>query len=137
MYKKTLYIPVGITGQGKTTYGNKITLKDDSVKMISPETVKNLISSDATTEDIFEVMRQEAVKELQRGFSVFFDASNLKQKYREEVIKSVGLNAEYIVGVYFPATRDVEVSEDDVDAMMNSLEKISFEEGFNSIWTVY
>lgn len=147
MYKTTLYIPVGISGQGKTTYGAKIQLENNSVKMVSPDSVKNLVSNDATNEEIFEAMRKQASEYLQKSYSVFFDASNLKQKYRQEVINDIGKYAEYIVGVYFPVNvesakknnrnRLLEMSDEDIEAMVQSVEKISFSEGFNSIWTVY
>lgn len=147
MYKTTLYIPVGISGQGKTRYGNKIRLNDSSVKMVSPDSVQGVVSHDATNEEIFEAMRKQASGYLKECYSVFFDASNLKQKYRQEVINDVGKYAEYIVGVYFPVNvesakknnrnRLLEMSDEDIQAMVQSVEKISFSEGFNSIWTVY
>lgn len=147
MYKTTLYIPVGISGQGKTTYGNKIRLENNSVKIVSPETVSELIKDETTTDKIFKAMREQASEYLRGSYSVFFDAPNLKQKYRQELIDDIGEYAEYIIGVYFPVNvesakknnqnRLLEMSDEDIENMVESMEKISFSEGFNSIWTVY
>lgn len=147
MYKITLYIPVGISGQGKTTYGNKITLENKSIKMVSPETVADQLGPNTSNAEIFEEMRKQASTLMRRGFSVFFDASNLKQKYRKEVIDELKKDAEFIVGVYFPVDVDtakannkkrlIDMSDEEIENMLSTMDKISFEEGFDSIWTVY
>lgn len=147
MYKITLYIPVGISGQGKTTYGNKITLENNSIKMVSPETVSDVLPNDASNAEVFDAMRKQASQFMKRGFSVFFDASNLKQKYRKEVIDELKKDAEFIVGVYFPVNvetakennkkRLIDMSDEEINTMLESMDKISFEEGFDCIWTVY
>lgn len=147
MYKKTLYIPVGISGQGKTSYANKIKSKDDSIKIVSIDTVWNELTKDASMDEVFKAMRKKAKEYLQHNYSVFFDAPNLKSKYRKEVIDDIGSYAEFIVGVYFPADvdsakknnekRKVHVSDEEFEDMIQSMDGIDFGEGFNSIWTVF
>lgn len=144
MYKTTLYIPVGISGQGKSTYGISM---NDSVKVVSCDTINKSSKTDISTEETFELMREQAKEYLSQSYSVFFDAPNLKEKYRKELIKELGGYAEYVVGIYFPVdiqkakqnneTRHVFLSDENLELMADSLEKIHFNEGFDTIWTLY
>lgn len=140
-YKTTLYIPVGIAGTGKTTYANRVKVENDSLQIVSADSVRELLPDTTDVESIFRAMRIQAKDFLEKGYSVFFDACNLKEKYRKEVISELGKSAEYVVGIYFPETPSKKglknLDDDFLEEMRSSLESINFGEGFDSIWTVY
>ena len=140
-YKTTLYIPVGIAGTGKTTYANRVKVENSALEIVSKESVEELLPETATTDDIYRAMRTQAKSFLEKGRSVFFDACNLKEKYRKELISELGKTAEYVLGIYFPETntkRGLKNLDDAfLEKMRESLESIDFGEGFDSIWTVY
>ena len=140
-YKTTLYIPVGIAGTGKTTYANRVKVETQSLEIVSKESVMELLPETASTEDVYRAMRVQAKDFLEKGYSVFFDACNLKEKYRKEIIDELSKSAEYVVGIYFPETTTKKglrnLDDDFLAEMRNSLESINFGEGFDSIWTVY
>lgn len=77
----TLYIPIGIPGSGKSTYGKDLSYVDENLVIVSPDKVRETLYGDASIQgdgnEVFSIAYYEAVKALKDGKNVYFDATNL------------------------------------------------------------
>lgn len=77
----TLYIPIGIPGSGKSTYGKDLSYVDENLVIVSPDKIREILYGDASIQgdgnEVFSIAYYEAVKALKDGKNVYFDATNL------------------------------------------------------------
>lgn len=91
-----LYIPIGISGCGKSTYANSLLKRDEKCMVHSSDSIRGEVYGDESCQDnprkIFQLMRERTLKSLKEGYSVVYDATNLKRRERITFIKEVRRN---------------------------------------------
>lgn len=150
MYKSKLYIPIGISGQGKSTYSEKIKDVDPGVCVISSDQIRKELFgkgykyNSKDNEIVFAVMNERTREKLMDGYSVYYDATNLEEKYRGQLIHEMLFYSNKIVGLYFPvdlelALRRNEDRESDyvpvsvIERMAKIIDRPKIKEGFDEM----
>lgn len=153
MYKKKLYIAIGISGQGKSTVANQMEMEDSSIVRVSSDEIREeLLGADyvyqpSDNRRVFQVMNKKVKETLKEGYSVFYDATNLRKDFREDLIHEMLPYTDRIVALYFPvdiekaqernAKRTKRMVPSDVIARMgHSIELPEYAEGYDEITTI-
>ena len=101
-----LYVPVGIPGSGKSTYG-----KTMDAHIVSSDSIrKELYGSEKIQGDaaqVFAIAYERAANILKSGGNVYFDATNLGVSTRRTLLRKVGKHADKIIAVYFDVPYEV------------------------------
>ncbi len=153
MYKKKLYIAIGISGQGKSTVANQMNHEDASIVRVSSDEIrKELLGKDyvyqaSDNPRVFHVMNQRVKEALKQGYSVFYDATNLRKDYRKNLIQEMFPYVDRVVALIFPV--DIEkaqernakriegyVPSEVISKMGHSMELPEYSEGFDEITTI-
>lgn len=91
---------VGLPASGKSTLSEKITNKEKNTVIISSDELrKKLLGSiDNQSENnfIFETMRLETIKALNKGINVVYDATNISSKRRLSLLKELKRNTKEV-----------------------------------------
>lgn len=145
----TLYIMVGPSGSGKTTWvkqnlPNTYRVSTDEMRAFLTGDFKNQDANDRVFEACFGVMRTI----LLNGGDVVFDATNIKNKHRKQVVEQapVGVNIKYIV-IDRPLEEkkatggwrlDVQIGEGDLidkhhNTMQQNIREILNGDGYNNV----
>lgn len=89
--KKSLILPIGISGSGKSTWINS--LPKNQFKIVSPDEIRKHvlgdISDQSNIENIFDMAYKQAAKEIKNGNTVIFDATNVDTEYRNILINKI------------------------------------------------
>ena len=107
-----MFVPVGIPGCGKSTYGaqHKDELGED-VTIISTDSIRASLYGDASIQGdsraVFARAYKEAREALRRGRSVYFDATNVTPASRRELLRRLSLYAGKCVALYFHVPPEV------------------------------
>ena len=78
-----LIMSMGISGCGKTTYGEKLKDKIPNLKIICPDDVRKMfgdISDQSRNADVFKIINEQLHASLSRGDNVYYSATNLGKK---------------------------------------------------------
>lgn len=90
MSRVTLYIMVGVSGSGKSTYAKKIAT-ETGAKIVSTDDIRQELTGDATRQDqngwVFHLAFGRVENLLNDGTSVIVDATNINVKNRAEFVK--------------------------------------------------
>jgi len=143
-------MPVGIPGCGKTNYckaykaenPNSIHLSSDEIRMAI--TNNNPKYTKDETNFVFKLMSDEALKALNNGNDVLYDATNLTRKSRRMIIERLPKYCEVIAIVFAPkieecierdSQRDglTKVGSDVIDKMVRRFQVPYYDEGFTII----
>lgn len=87
-----LYVPIGISGSGKTTVGNMIVAASRTrVVVVCPDDERKRltgnISDQSRNDEVFSNCHSLVGKYLRQGDDVFFSATNLSKKDRKTLLK--------------------------------------------------
>jgi len=102
----TLFIPIGILGSGKTTWGLKEAEKNNNFKIVSPDLIRQMLHGTykyvEELEPLITTMCKRAIEVLlDEGYDVFIDACNLTWEARIKEWFSVSTKSRR-VAVVFP-----------------------------------
>ena len=168
-----LYIMIGIPGSGKSTASQQILDKEPNTKIVSSDSLREeyfgdenyqysnkwLIDNGYDIEElskgkkvdlcnkfIFKELENRAINYLQSGISVIYDATNLNDMRRKNLIDTFSSYCKYIIAVVLAtpiekclennSNRDRQVPEQVIRGMANKFVFPSFEEGFDDIIVV-
>lgn len=105
----TLYIPIGIPGSGKSTYGKDLSYVVENLVIVSPNKVREILYGDASIQgdgnEVFSIAYYEAIKALKDGKNVYFDATNLTYWTRFRLYERCMYYADKIVAIEFHVSR--------------------------------
>ena len=83
----TLYIPIGISGSGKTTYGNKL-----KAKVVCPDDIRKevngSISDQSNSSKVFSIYEKRMADLASKGEDVFASMTHLKYSYVKNTINA-------------------------------------------------
>ena len=139
-----LNIMVGLPGSGKSTYAYEYKINDDIV-LSSDELRQEMfhdVNDQSHNQEVFCELHRRVRKELNKGTTVWFDATNINMKSRRKVInlvpKGTIINAIVLAPlieecVARDKARTRTVGEKVIEKFVNRFEMPIFEEGFNQI----
>lgn len=147
-YKRPrLIVLVGIPGSGKTTYArNKYKLGSNNVVWLSSDAFREQLYGDANCQanpaKVFELMQEQAVAALEKGFDVIYDATNITRKDRAGILDKVPKYVQKCaVIIWAPIdicierdkARERTVGKEVIDKMLKRFEAPFYDEGFDTI----
>lgn len=117
--KHTLYIPVGISGSGKSTYGEKLLAQQSELKIVCPDDIRKemtgSISDQSKNKQVFEEAFKRTEDFLHDDVSVYFSAMNTNKKTVQDLIKIADASGSEIVVILFEDSRNWRLCFDRVD----------------------
>jgi len=147
----TFIMAVGIAGSGKDyLYAHHYLLQPEykDLVMVSSDNIRETIFGDindqAHNKEVFEIMRQQALKLLKQGISVYYNATNLSSKRRINFLKEVSKipNVKKICALNVPpfekvkernAGRIRKVPEEVIEKMLRKFQPPHQSEGWDEI----
>lgn len=145
-YPPVLTILVGLPGVGKSTYAkNVVELKNNTV-WISSDAIRERLYGDASCQKdpskVFEIMQEETLNALNKGFSVIYDATSVTRKSRAGILEKVPkfVHKECVI-CWAPldiiysrdALREKSVGPEVIEKMLRRFEAPFYDEGFDYI----
>lgn len=104
-----LIMSMGISGCGKTTYGEKLKDKISNLKIICPDDVRKMfgdISDQSRNADVFKIINEQLRSSLSRGDNIYYSATNLGKKDWERMASLCKeYNTDLIVVVFLTSFR--------------------------------
>lgn len=98
-----LYVPIGISGSGKTTVGNKIREAFSGVVVVCPDDERKRltgnVSDQSRNDEVFSNCYGLVGKYLRQGTDVFFSATNLSGKDRKTLLKIAKSAGSFITAI--------------------------------------
>lgn len=146
MSKQTLYILVGISGAGKSTYARKLAVETDSI-VVSSDEIRGEVCGDPSDQSkngfIFNVLiPQRVMMGLENGRSVIFDATSLTPKDRKAIMRLASESVRKECHYFEPdlekslsnqSKRDRQVPSWVVEKQFKKFVRPTYEEGFHVI----
>ena len=90
MNRPKLIILVGPPGAGKTTYANKYVEENRNAIHLSSDVIRKDLWGDESIQgdnnEVFSIMQDKAIKALNNGLNVLYDATNMTRKDRSYII---------------------------------------------------
>lgn len=145
----TFTMLVGIPGTGKSTYAREIINKGENAVWLSSDQTRLMLYGDENCQDnpskVFEVLHEQTISLLDRGFSVIYDATNITRKSRLAILnklpkhvkkKCIIVWAPIDICIERDKARERTVGKEVIDKMLRRFEAPFYDEGFDQI-TVY
>lgn len=150
--KPTFIMTIGLPGSGKDTYYNSSILKDYCIS-VSSDAIRQEVFGDVNDQthngEVFEIMRKRTVEALNRGDSVYYNATNLSSRRRTSLLKtlkqSVKVDFEAKALVIAPdyktclernSNRERIVPQNVMEKMLRNFEPPYYNEGWDNIQIV-
>lgn len=144
-----LNIMIGIPGSGKSSYACKYLLNDKTVYLSSDNIRKEMFGFEDQThnQQVFDRMRRETINALDSNFNVIYDATNISEKRRKNIIR-LAKEKGAIVNAYLLCTPISVVLErnitrierkipwDKLVQMIQTVEVPMYYEGFDNIYLI-
>jgi predicted kinase len=141
----TFTMLVGIPGVGKSTFAKELAMRSNAV-WLSSDYIREHIYGDAACQDnpnkVFEIMHEETLFSLDKGFDVIYDATNITRKNRLSILsklpkhvkkKCVIVWAPIDICIERDKARDRTVGKEVIDKMLRRFEAPFYDEGFEQI----
>lgn len=106
---------IGIPGCGKSRYIK--TLNHDNIKIISLDNIRKYFAGDISNikvdKAVWKIATDLIINNINNGFFVILDATNVNTKYRRKLIKSIKSNINENIKIYYKLFEsDPEVSKE-------------------------
>jgi predicted kinase len=137
---------VGIPGSGKSTCAKSIVENVPQTVWLSSDCIRERLYGDANCQDnpakVFEILQEEALLLLDKGFNVVYDATNIARKNRANILNKLPKHVrKECVVVWAPVEVCIErdklrnrtVGEAVIDKMLRRFEAPFYDEGFDKI----
>ena len=150
----TLYILIGVPGSGKSTYAEELYQKSErGIALVSSDCIRKSLYGNESCQDnpkkVFTLAHKIIVDQLEHGFDVIFDATNIYANNRKDLILKVCFEIRKpvrFVAIYFDTPIDECIKRQDyrnrkvpqkvIEKMARQIDKPTFEEGFDIIRTI-
>lgn len=150
MNRPKLIILVGPPGSGKTTYANKYVEENGYSIHLSSDVIRKDLWGDESIQgdnnEVFSIMQDKAIKALNNGLNVLYDATNMTRKDRSYIIslcpKFVQIEAHIIWApietcIQRDVVRERTVGKEVIDKMLKRFQAPYYDEGIDSIYITY
>ena len=108
---KTLYVPIGIPGSGKSTYGKQLAKENKNLRIVCPDDIRAELYGDASIQGdgkkVFSIAYSRATEYLKSGKDVYFDATNVTALSRSRLLKALYPLFNSSIAVYFDVPLEV------------------------------
>lgn len=146
-YKRPrLIVLCGVPGSGKSHYAMNKSIADPNLVWLSSDAFREKLYGDANCQDnpgmVFEAMQKEAIKALENGFDVIYDATSITRKARASILNIVPKYVQKCcVIIWAPIDVCIErdkvrkrtVGKEVIDKMLRRFEAPFYDEGFEQI----
>lgn len=150
----TLYILIGVPGSGKSTYAEELYQKSErGIALVSSDCIRKSLYGNESCQDnpkkVFTLAHKIIVDQLEHGFDVIFDATNIYANNRKDLILKVCFEVTKpvrFIAVYFDTPisecikrqdlRERKVPTKVIEKMGRQIDKPTFQEGFDIIRTI-
>lgn len=92
MARGKIYIPIGVPGCGKSTFGSQL-VEDGAItpdSIVCPDSFRELLTGDRTNQKcnklVFFLIGEVISSRLEHGVDIYLDATNLTSKDRDEIV---------------------------------------------------
>lgn len=146
MSRPSLILLVGIPGSGKTTYAKNYIEQHYNTIHLSSDVIRKELYGDENIQgnpaDVFSLMQKMAIKALNDGENVVYDATNITRKDRQGILsvcpKFAKIECHIIwapieVCIERDATRDRTVGKEVIDRMLKRFQAPYYDEGIDEI----
>lgn len=146
MNRPSLILLVGIPGSGKTTYAKTYMEYTPNVIHLSSDAIRKELYGDENIQgdpaEVFTLMQKRAIKALNDGDDVVYDATNITRKDRASIIKIcpqfVKIETHIIWApietcIEQDASRDRTVGKEVIDRMLKRFQAPYYDEGIDEI----
>lgn len=141
-----LYLTCGIPGSGKTTKALQLA-EEKNLMVLSSDDIREKLYGDARVQgdpkEVFAALDKEVEKNLRRGQSVVYDATNLTRRLRQNIMQKFSGCVKDVYCILLctnkeeclrrNASRDRQVPVDVINRMYERFEVPRQEEGFKQI----
>lgn len=143
------YMLIGLPASGKSTIAKDLIKSSKDHITLSSDEIRKELYGDETIQDnpekVFELMQKRAVDALNNNKDVIYDATNIRRKNRKHLLRNlprchkiaVIIWAKYETCVQRDSKRERTVGENVIHRMLRNFQPPYFDEGWNSIKTVY
>lgn len=140
----TLYMMVGIAGSGKSTFANDMAT-DIGAVVVSTDEIRGLLYGDESIQGdgskVFAIAKDFIRFYLSLGYSVIFDATNVKASYRKEFLshfdnvrkEAIAIEVPYEIAMEQNKKRKRRVPKCVIKRMYDGYERPSVSEGFDCV----
>lgn len=141
-----LILLIGPPGCGKSTYAEKCLDSNKLAVHLSSDKIRKELWGDESIQgdnnQVFYIMQKRAIESLNNGLDVYYDATNMTRKDRENIIgqcqKFVQIEAHVIwlpieTCIDRDAARDRTVGKEVIDRMLKKFQLPYYDEGINKI----
>lgn len=150
----TLYILIGVPGSGKSTYAEELYQKSErGIALVSSDCIRKSLYGNENCQDnpkkVFTLAHKIIVDQLEHGFDVIFDATNIYAKDRSDLIRKICFEVKKevrFIAIYFDTPIETCVARQDlrerkvptkvIEKMGRQIDKPTFQEGFDIIKTI-
>lgn len=146
MNRPKLIILVGPPGAGKTTYARKYVEENRNTMHLSSDVIRKDLWGDESIQgdnnEVFSIMQDKAMKELNNGLNVIYDATNMTRKDRSYIIslcpKFVQIEAHIVWApietcIKRDSVRNRTVGKEVIDRMLKRFQAPYYDEGIDEI----
>lgn len=150
----TLYFLIGVPGCGKSTYAEELAQENEvGTCIVSSDEIRKTLYGNESCQDnpskVFAFAHNIIKNQLQVGYDVIFDATNIYKHNREQLIKEILFEVRKpvrFVAIYFDTPisecikrqeyRNRKVPQKVIEKMGRQIDKPTFQEGFDIIKTI-
>ena len=149
--KPIMYVFVGISGAGKSTYIEQFKSTHPDAVLFSSDKLRGIIGRNeddqSVTPQVFSIMKRNSDTEMAKGKNVIIDATNLNAKDRKSWVEIAKKHNATLIAYVMERSKDLLMSrqkirgaaggrvvpEDVIDRMLQKYVRPSQQEGFDQI----
>ena len=118
-----LYLTIGISGCGKSTFTKPLAMKEDAI-IVNPDTIRKRLTGDVSDQsknkEVFEIAYKEVDDALALGKSVIFDSTGLYPPLRLAMLEKAHANHAQAIAVIFQDSYDTDMCRARVKAALDA-----------------
>jgi putative nucleotidyltransferase with HDIG domain len=140
---------VGLPASGKTTFADELLEDADNTIIVSSDAIREEFFGDKSIQgepqDVFKIMHKRTLDNLNNGFNVIYDATNIKEKHRKAILSKLPkdtqktvcyMATQYEDVLHYNSLRERKVPERVIERMYKNMQIPTKKEGWDKIVVV-